>query len=439
MMESKLEDSLRKANTELFMMKLKKPPQITTLPISTFILHRDRFRIDPTYQREAGTWTGSDEQYLIDTALRGFGIPPIFLHERGETEFIVDGQQRLNTIWRFRDDKLALSEKHSADIISDNKNKEKNDGKRAYYYSELHKDWQDRFDSYPLPIIYLKDYSDEEIRDLFRRLQHGKPLIPGEILNAYPGDVVLTMRKLACHGFFTKIVAVKAKRYKHYYIAAQLMFLEGEGIKDISPYYIYEFFEKNKSLVTTSKVYAKVNRVLNYLNEVFHAKTPELRKPSWIITLYLLAAYLLDNYAMEEQKDNLRAFFAEFYQASAISSRSGETELIDFNLAVSRGTTSQANIKLRYQIVLRRFLDKYNPSRLDEKRLFTDDQKIAIFRRDRERCQVCHRKLSFGHPGTHFHHKDRYIEGGRTEIDNGILVCRDCHLNKLHSANQEHK
>ncbi len=97
---------------------------------------------------------------------------------------------------------LPLSKKYSDDIINDNKNRQKNNGQPAYYYSELHKDWQDRFDSYPLPIIYLKDYNDEEIRDLFRRLQHGKPLIPGEILNAYPGDIVPTMRKLAEHKFF---------------------------------------------------------------------------------------------------------------------------------------------------------------------------------------------------------------------------------------------
>ncbi|RLI76474.1 hypothetical protein DRO97_00665 [Archaeoglobales archaeon] len=415
-------------------MKLKKPPQITTLPISTFILHKDRYKIDPTYQREAGTWTRSDEQYLIDTILRGYGMPPIFLHEKDGIEFIVDGQQRLNTIWKFRGDELPLSPKYSEDIINDEKNKQKN-RKPAYYYSELHKDWQDRFDSYPLPIIYLKDYNDEEIRDLFRRLQHGKPLNPGEILNAYPGDIVLTMRKLADHEFFREIVDIKAKRYRHYYIAAQLLFLESEGIKDISPYYIYEFFEKNKNLSTNSKVYSRVNKVLNYLSEVFQNRTPELRKPGWIITVYLLTAHLLENYSMDAQKVNLKTFFTEFYQAVISSSASGDQELIDFNLAISKGTTSQRNIKLRYEVILKRFLDRFNPMRLDENRLFTNDQKIAIFRRDKETCQVCGKKLIFGDLNTHFHHKDKYIEGGKTEIENGLLVCRDCHLNKIHGSN----
>ncbi|MBA7509711.1 hypothetical protein ES705_01675 [subsurface metagenome] len=415
-------------------MELKEPPTPTSLPISTFLLHRDRYKIDRTYQRESGTWKKADEQYFIDTILRGFGMPPIFLHKKNGNHFIVDGQQRLYSIWKFKDEKLELSDKYSDDVINDRKNKEKNNGKGALKYSELHKDWQDRIDSYPLPIIYLENYDDEEIRDLFRRLQHGKPLIPGEILNAYPGDIILAMRDLSENRFFTNVVPIKAKRYKHYHIAAQLMFLESEGIKDISPYYIYNFFEKNRNLNKNSKVYSKVNKVLNYLTDTFQTKTPEIKKPGWIITLYLLASNLLENYAMDNQKNNFKEFFTKFCQEVTKSLISGDKELIDFNFAISKGTTSQSNIKLRYNLILKRFLDKYNPVRLDENRLFTEEQKTIIFRRDKEKCQVCGKKLTFGNPNTQFHHKDRYIEGGRTEIDKGLLVCRDCHLNKIHGG-----
>ena len=139
---------------------------------------------------------------------------------------------------------------------------------------------------------------------------------------------------------------------------------------------------------------------------------------------------------MDTQKTNLKSFFTSFYRDVVSSSTSGDQELIKFNLAISKGTTSQANIKLRYDIILKRFLDKYNPMRLDENRLFTEDQKIAIFRRDNEKCQVCGKKLTFGDHDTHFHHKDRYIEGGKTEIENGLLVCKDCHLNKIHGGSK---
>ena len=322
-------------------------------------------------------------------------MPPIFLHEKGDKEFIVDGQQRLNTLWKFKDDNLDLSEKFSKDIINDDKNKQRNNGKGAYKYTELHKDWQDKFDSYPITVIHLRDYDDEEIRDLFRRLQRGKPLNPSEILNAYRGNIVLTMRKLASHKFFSSIVPVKPVRYKHFYLVAQIIFLESEGIKDISPKYIKDFFEKNESLDQSSKVYTRVNKILNYLAATFQTKTPEIRKPGWIITLYLFTAHLIENYAVDNQKDNLKEFFIDFYQKIVNSSASGDKELIDFNLAISKGTTSQSNLKSRYGVFLKKILDKYHPARLDENRLFNDDQKIAIFRRDEERCQVCRRNLTY--------------------------------------------
>jgi len=415
-------------------MEQKEPPTPTSLPLSTFLLHRDRYKIDHTYQREAGTWGKIDEQYFIDTILRGLGVPPIFIHKKGGEQFIVDGQQRLNTIWKFKDDNLELSDKYSSDIINHPQNKEKNKGKVALKYSQLHKDWQDRCDSYPLPIIYLENYNDEEIRDLFRRLQRGKPLIPGEILNAYPGDIVLTMRKLAEHRFFTKIVAIKPKRYKHYHTAAQFMLLENEGIKDITPRYIYNFFVNNRNLSLSSNIYFKVNKVLNYLVDSFQTKMPETRKSGWTITIYLLVSHLLENYAIDNQKGNLKEFIKEFYQAVVSAHSASDRELMDFNRYITQGTNNQLQIKSRYDIILKRFLDKYNPVRLDENRLFTDDQKITIFRRDQEKCQVCGKKLTFDDSDTQFHHKDKYIEGGRTETDKGLLVCRDCHLNKIHGV-----
>jgi hypothetical protein len=413
-------------------MRLKQPPHVTPVLISSFILHKGRYVIDRTYQRENGTWKKDDEQYFIDTILRGFAIPPIFLHEKGDKEYIVDGQQRLNTIWKFRSDRLPLSYRYSKDIINDSMNKHKNNGSGAYYCSKLHKSWQNRFDSYQVPVIYLRDYNDEEIRDLFKRLQHGKPLIPGEILNAYIGDIVPTMRKLAKHKFFTDIIALKNNRYKHYYIAAQLMYLESKGINNIGPKYIYDFFEKNENLNQDSKIYVKVNRVLNILSAIFRRKTPEIRKPAWIITLYLFTAHMLDHYAMENQKNNFRNFFFNFYQDIVNTSSTSDKELIIFNFLISRGTNSRSSITFRYEVILKRFLKKYNPVPLDENRLFSNEQKIAIFRRDLEKCQICGKQLVYGCHDTQFHHKDKYIDGGSTEINRGLLVCKSCHLSKIH-------
>ena len=224
-------------------------------------------------------------------------MPAIFIHKRDGSHYIVDGQQRINTIWKFKDNLLSLNPEISDDISNDHENKEINNGNPSYHYEELSDNWKDKFDTYPLLIIKLDDYTDEEVRELFKRLQRGKPLSPGEILNAYPGDIVLAMRELASNKFFTNIVNAGNTRYKFNHIAAQLLFLESQGIQGIPPKALYDFFEKNKNLSTASGTYKMVNRVLNYITKSFLTKTPEI-KGRWVITLYVLTSYLLKNYSM---------------------------------------------------------------------------------------------------------------------------------------------
>lgn len=399
--------------------------------ISSLILHRNTYEIDETYQREADAWSKYDEQYLIDTILRGFGMPAIFIHKKDGIKYIVDGQQRINTICKFKDNILPLNPEISDDIINHESNKESNNGNSSYFYNELSDEWHDRFDSYNLLTIKLDDYTDEEVRELFKRLQRGKPLSPGEILNAYPGDIVVAMRDLASHKFFSNIINVGNNRYKYNHIAAQLMFLESQGIQTIHPKALYEFFDKNKHLNTNSNSNKAVRRVLNYISKSFLTKTPEI-KGAWVITLYLLTSYLINNYSMKDEKDNLRKFFIGFFEEISKSQMSDDQELRDFRDAISKGTTDGSTIQKRHNIILKRFVFAYDPPRFDNNRIFTEEQKIAIFRKDNGKCQSCQTLLKFGDPDTHYHHKVMHSKGGNTTIENGLLLCKNCHLTKYH-------
>lgn len=365
-------------------------------------------------------------------------MPAIFIHSKDGYEYIVDGQQRINTIWKFKEGKLPLNEEYSSEIIHDPENIEYNNEKPSFYYDELNMLWKNIFDGYPLPIINLNDYNDEEIRDLFRRLQRGKPLITGEILNSFPGSIVLVMRKLAEHKFFSQIISVNPGRYRYNHFVAQFMFLEDMGIHDITPKYLYQFFRANENLNKDSDLYKKVLRVLNYLTDVFLTKTPELKR-GWNVTLYILASHLIKEYAMNHstQKENLKNFFLDFYHKvpKTMSIEGVEDEkLTNFSLAIGRSTNSEKNIRTRHEIILNRFLEEYNPPKLDEQRLFNESQKIEIYRRDGEKCSECNKKLIFGDKDTHYHHKIQYSKGGETDIENGVLVYADCHLKVLHGS-----
>jgi hypothetical protein len=70
--------------------------------------------LDPPYQRRS-VWTPKDRRFFLDTVLRGYPCPPIFLHKVAGTDekttyAVVDGKQRLQTIFKFVDGEIALAE-----------------------------------------------------------------------------------------------------------------------------------------------------------------------------------------------------------------------------------------------------------------------------------------------------------------------------------------
>lgn len=390
-----------------------------TRTISTLIRHRDEFDVDLTYQRER-IWPLKLKQYLIDTILRKLDIGRIWVRVGDKKYWIVDGQQRLTAIWEFADNKFPLSSEFSGEL----------GGK---YYKDLPREYRESFDEYNVTIIYLRGMTDEEIRDIYRRINSGVPLNTAERLNALPGDIVPTMRKLSEHKFFQDVCGLgRLKRYRAYHVTAQIMLLQKKGIMDISPRYLFEFFEKEKDLNYKSLVCRKIVHILNYLEKVFDKPTPELRKPSWIITVYLLTSYLLDNYVMKGVEKELKSFLPKFYMDVEKSFQTGDQELMEFHDAVSRGTTSKDNIRKRHEIIFKRFWEYVGGlTPLDPKRGFTDVERIAVFRKYGGKCCMCLKDL---HGKVwHVHHKKPWIEGGLTRIENAILVCEECHK-RLHST-----
>jgi len=153
----------------------------------------------------------------------------------------------------------------------------------------------------------------------------------------------------------------------------------------------------------------------------------ELRKPGWIITTYLLASYLLDNYVMMRREEQFKKFLIKFYQEVQRSSETGDKDLIEYNLAISRGTISEKHIRKRHKTILIRFLEYAKDLvPLDPKRDFTEEERLAIFRIYGGKCLACGREL---HDEVwHVHHKIPWSQGGKTTIENGELLCNKCHI-----------
>jgi len=116
----------------------------------------------PKFQRR-DVWPDKARSYLIDTIIRGKPIPKIYMRQdvnpktRRTTREIVDGQQRLRSVLSFLKDGFMVSKTHN----------EEHGGK---YFSELDEDTQRDILSYEFSVDLLQDMPDQEVYDVFARL-----------------------------------------------------------------------------------------------------------------------------------------------------------------------------------------------------------------------------------------------------------------------------
>jgi hypothetical protein len=118
--------------------------------------------LEPPYQRKS-IWNNDYKVYFIDTILRNFPCPTIFLavelSPTGLTKYhVVDGKQRLLTVFEFVNDEFTTSGEHSDPDYADK------------YFSQLPNEVKTRFWGYKFTIEYLKTENGKDLNDSFDRL-----------------------------------------------------------------------------------------------------------------------------------------------------------------------------------------------------------------------------------------------------------------------------
>ncbi len=391
------------------------------MKIQNFINKKNKFKIDYTYQRPNKVWNLQDNQCLIDTILRGEPLPLFFLNkkiENGEEVFyIVDGQQRLNCIREFYNNKFKLSSKFSDD---------KYDGKTFNGENSLLEIDQDKFLEYDLKFFIMEDYDDERVRLIFSRLQRGKPLNLGERLNAMPGAIVPTMRAIAEHPFIKETIDIPENRYEKYPDVARMLFYEVYGSKNCASDDLYKFFDNYKNITSNGKIYKTIVDNLNYLNRCFKGnKYFFLKKHAWIIAIYSMISDLRKAYAMTDKEKDVKKFIVNF--ASNVYDEDMRQSNIMYNKFYDnvRGGWSEKNQMLRKNYLINNFIEKYKIIEKDNKRQISDAEKMVIFNKH-PYCDMCKKKFnSYNEP--EYHHIVRYTDGGASEEDNIQILCKECH------------
>lgn len=396
--------------------------------IQKFINDRNKYKVDHTYQRPVDAWSKLDKQCLIDTILKGEPIPIFFMNYKSDEEkfYIVDGQQRLHCIQEFYDNKLTLNKKFSG---------EENHGLTFNGEKALSDSQKEAFLNYNLTFHIMEDYDDERVRLIFSRLQRGKPLQLGERLNANPGTIVECMREIANHDFMKHSIGISQNRYGVYPDAARLLFYEMYGCKQMGSNELYNFFDQHKELGRNSKEYKNSISVLNFLEKCFPKEPGNykyLEKHAWVIAVYTMVRELKIGYSLHGQEKNIRNFIKSFH--SKVYDESFRTSKVNYQRFYDnvRGGWSEKILTLRKRILIEEFLLKYDLSELDDKRQINDEEKISAFRKADGKCEYPNCEMEFkDYKEAEYHHKEMYAKGGKSELDNIMVLCAKCH-DKIH-------
>jgi len=402
-------------------------------PLSTIFGIRDRVDTNPDYQRPP-VWTRSQKQLLVDTILRNYDIPKLYWQRTGKKPDkydVIDGQQRLRAIWEFFQGEYGLP--RNADPIDEYTI-------AGLKYGDLPDELRIRLDTYPLDIVLVEDADEDEVREMFLRLQNGTSLRAQEKRNAYPGRMRDFVRELAGHPFFGS-VGFSNSRFTFDLVAAQLVCLElAGGPANVKNRDLNKMYEENTSFEDKCQEAKAVRRVLDLLAEVFSEKTPELTRYN-VIALYCVAAELLASYVRRQFTPIVHDWFIDFekrrHQQEELSEDEAEAEWVTYKEKISHSTDAEDSIRWRMDFLLKDLLLQ-NPTLLlkDPQRDFTQQQRLAVYRRDLGSCQVrlqC-KGAKLRWDDWHCDHRVPWSQGGKTTVENGQVSCTACNLAKADST-----
>ncbi|SRR5579871_2722508 len=330
---------------------------------------RDRIQLRPDYQRLSDIWPFDKRQLLIDSILNDFDIPKIYFHKfnnplkkngKSYDYAIIDGKQRLETLWAFIDGSIALDEDfeyfRNSSIEAGNMK-----------YSELGTSYPDlkvQFDGFPLNIVCIETDELEMIEEMFSRLNESAPLSAPEKRNAFGGPLPAAIRTLASDDFFKNRLPFPNKRYRHYDLSTKFLLAESENkVVDTKKAYLDKFVKDHASKPRTKmpSFLETAQENVRLMSKVFTHKDPLLRQVG-IVTLY----YHLFRIARNEGWGSAitRKKLGDFEMVREENRQKAETDigganydLIEFDRYAQSPNDAYA-IKFRLSVLLREVFNK---------------------------------------------------------------------------------
>lgn len=332
-------------------------------------------------QRQSAQWDNEQQSLLIHSMLANFPVPAVYVHKTESIEVdakgkhsytysVLDGKQRMTTVFSFINGEYALSED-----IPDVEIEDVTYEIAGKYFEDLDEDVQQEILRFRFNIQAFEDVTDEMIEDIFFRLNNSTPLTKSQKARPLMGvDNSIFINDILAGRFFTEKCTFSKMQLKRSDDMCTL--LQGMMLLD-NKYRDYDFSSISADEVMNYSQYIKNNypdeckdrlkRIIGFLNNVFYMKDKNLKKVN-IPVLFLIADKAL---AESITGTNFRRWYNSFF----------EEHKKEYNLYCSSGSIKKEKTLGRIEIMTRYF-DEYfrelNSQNATESPLESSDTSLEV-------------------------------------------------------------
>lgn len=350
--------SLEKANITM------SAKQIKTLTMN------GKINLDHIIQRSM-VWETKRKSELIESMILGYPIPPLYakkmLDDNGKNDgiyYIMDGKQRISTIKQYLNNEFALSPLPPVTYINPENSEEYTTDISRVKFTDLPETLQDMIKDTMFTMIYFENLDSHEEKELFKRLNAGKPLNTKSRLLASCNDVEEIL-DIGSHKIFDGMLTTKAKNNKNQAaIVMKVWCMLNQAIEDIS--FDTKSFKKTiESTIMSEKEKNEINNVLDFaydiheilVNRLEHRIARKLYTETHFVSLVPFFKMAIDNSVKKEIfADWLMSFYSSIEDASISE---------EYNKASVSASAKFTNVRIRNKVLSENYKSFFTDKRGD--------------------------------------------------------------------------
>ena len=334
--------------------------------------NKGEFIFDNTVQRKL-CWDINKKSLLIHSILTGYPIPPLYsrkgVDENGKFYYdMLDGKQRTNAIVSFCNGEYALGDIPEVFFENEEGDMEEIDIS-GLTFNELPSDLKDEIEGTTLTVYYYEDITDEEVAEMFYRLNNGKPLSAIELTRAKAKsrEKIIELGKLPIFERALTTKQIGSYANEDVIIKSLILLYEDKkslDSKDVRP--VTEVMEVTEDMENTLKaIYDRIMSVHNIIcpkdedgNILSTVDKTDKQIGKRIFTrTHLVSIVPIVKRSIDENKsiDEFADWLKSFYNGGQKTSISDK-----YNSVIRQGANKESSVKLRLEELNKYYEQSFN-------------------------------------------------------------------------------